>query len=141
MGKTLLESTSSSSQRLPFFFLDHIVEIQERKLIAIKNVSGNEAFFIGHFPGMPVMPGVLILESLTQAAGVLVSKIAKCSEQSLVLAGSERLRFRRQVAPGDQLILEVELVEWDGATGKLKGTARVGDQVAADGNLTMKRAS
>lgn len=123
--------------RFPFLLVDRIVEEGQRKLVGIKNVSANEAFFAGHFPGQPVMPGVLILESMTQAAGILVSKVAQSPGKVPTLVRSDRMRFRRPVVPGDQLILEVELVEWDGTIGKVKGTAKVGDLVAASGDLSL----
>jgi len=123
--------------RFPFLLIDKIVDETEKKLVGIKNVSANESFFIGHFPDQPVMPGVLILESLAQAAGVLVSKLAKDPTKAPVMIGSNRMRFRRPVIPGDQLILEVELVEWTGTIGKFKGVAKVADQVAANGDLTI----
>lgn len=135
---TLADPKDFIPQRFPFLFIDGILEEEERKLVAVKNVSANEAFFIGHFPNNPVMPGVLIMESLAQAAEVLVSKTAGKQDRIPVLVGSERLRFRRPVKPGDQLVLEVELVKWDGTVGKVKSCAKVGDQVAAEGNLTIK---
>lgn len=125
-------------QRYPFLFLDGILEEGARKLIGLKNVTCNETFFLGHFPAMPVMPGVIILESLTQAAAVLVNKISKETNRALFLTSTKRLRFRRPVVPGDRLILEVELVEWDGTTAELKGIARVGENVAAHGDFTLK---
>jgi len=124
-------------QRFPFLLIDRIVNTTEKTLTGIKNVSHNEAFFVGHFPEQPVMPGVLILESLAQAAGVLLSKITKDPNKVSVIQGAERMRFRRPVVPGDQLILEVELVDWNGTVGKVKGTAKVSDQVAASGDLTI----
>lgn len=122
-------------QRFPFLLIDRIVDETEKTLTGIKNVSENEAFFVGHFPEQPVMPGVLILESLAQAAGVLLSKIAKDKSKVWAMKGSDRMRFRKPVVPGDQLILEVELVDWNGTVGKFKGTAKVSDQVAASGDL------
>ena len=106
-------------------------------MIAMKNVSANEAFFMGHFPEQPVMPGVLILESLAQAAGILIRKVTKNAENAPVIVGSDKMRFRRPVVPGDQLILEVELIEWNGTAGRFKGIAKVADQVAAVGDLML----
>lgn len=127
-------------QRYPFLFLDGILEKREKTLVGFKNVTYNEPFFAGHFPEMPVMPGVLILESLTQAGAVLVNYVSQGAHQAASLASSERLRFRKPVLPGDRLILEVELVELDKtkATAKLKGVAKVGENVVAHGDFTLK---
>lgn len=120
-----------------FVPMDEIREVTENKLVGIKNVSAEESYFQGHFPGQPVMPGVLILECLAQAAAVLISKATKNNKRVPALVGSDRMRFRRPVVPGDQLILEVELVQWDGTQGQVKGIAKVGDQVAASGDLVI----
>ena len=121
----------------PFLFLDGILEERERKLTGYKNVTFNEAFFAGHFPGQPVMPGVLIVESLIQAAQKLIGKTASSPGKDYVLVGLERVRFKKPVLPGDRLILDVELVEWDGTNAKIKGEARVGSDIAASGSLAL----
>lgn len=124
-------------ERYPLALVDRILNVTDTKAVGIKNVSGNEFYFRGHFPGQPVMPGVLILECLAQVAGILVSRVAKDSKGNPSLVGSDRMRFRRPVFPGDQLILEAELVQWDGTHGKLKGVAKVADTIAAVGDLTL----
>lgn len=128
--------------RYPFLLVDRVVEFQDgERLAAIKNVTSNEPFFAGHFPNRPIMPGVLICEALVQAGGLLAS----CSADGLppgrgiVLAGLERVRFRRRVVPGDQLRLEVELVHKRRPLWKMKGRARVDGQVVAEAEfLTME---
>ena len=101
--------------RYPFLLLDRILECRAGESVtALKNVTFNEQFFQGHFPGMPVMPGVLILEALAQACGVLASETAKTSAAEgviLLFAGIDKARFKRQVVPGDQLRLQGELVK------------------------------
>ncbi len=100
--------------RYPFLLLDRVLECQPGERVrALKNVTFNEEFFQGHFPGMPVMPGVLILEALAQACGVLASETAQTSAAEgviLLFAGIDKARFKRPVVPGDQLMLEGELV-------------------------------
>jgi beta-hydroxyacyl-ACP dehydratase FabZ len=128
--------------RYPFLLVDRVVEFEDGKsLVGLKNVTANEPFFAGHFPGHPIMPGVLICEALVQAGGLLAS----CSSDGLpgdrmvVLAGLERVRFRRPVVPGDQLRLEVELVHKRRPLWKMKGRAVVDGRVAAEAEfLTME---
>lgn len=128
--------------RYPFLLVDRVVELRDgERLVAIKNVTANEPFFSGHFPDRPIMPGVLICEALVQAGGLLAS----CSADGLppgrgiVLAGLERVRFRRRVVPGDQLRLEVELIHKRRPLWKMRGQARVDGQVAAEAEfLTME---
>jgi len=121
--------------RYPFLLVDRVVEFADgERLVAIKNVTADEPFLRGHFPGRPIMPGVLICEALVQAGGLLAS----CSSNGLpqgrgvVLAGFERVRFRRLVVPGDQIRLEVELVHKRRPLWRMKGWARVDGQVAAE---------
>jgi 3-hydroxyacyl-[acyl-carrier-protein] dehydratase len=128
--------------RYPFLLVDRVVEVADgKRLVAVKSVSANEPFFAGHFPGRPIMPGVLICEALVQAGGLL----AKCStdglpaERGVVLAGLERVRFRRPVLPGDQLRLEVELVHKRPPLWRMRGRALVDGKVAAEAEfLTME---
>jgi 3-hydroxyacyl-[acyl-carrier-protein] dehydratase len=120
--------------RYPFLLVDRVIALADgERLVAIKNVTANEPFFSGHFPGRPIMPGVLICEALVQAGGLLAS----CSYDGLpagkgvLLAGLEHVRFRRRVIPGDQLRLEVELVHKRRPLWKMKGQALVEGNVAA----------
>ena len=128
--------------RYPFLLVDRVIDfVDGKQLVAVKSVTANEPFFTGHFPGHPIMPGVIICEALVQAGGLLAS----CSTDGLppgrgvVLAGLEHVRFRRRVIPGDQLRLEVELVHKRRPLWKMKGIARVDGQVATEAEfLTME---
>lgn len=129
--------------RHPFLLIDRVIEIEPGKsLVAIKNVSINEPFFKGHFPDYPVMPGVLILESLAQACGVLAIKSLEnyASEKSLFyFAGIDNARFRQVVKPGDQMRLEVELKRYKGDLAKFKGNAYVDNKLVCSAELTCVR--
>ncbi|MEO8400675.1 MAG: 3-hydroxyacyl-ACP dehydratase FabZ [Gammaproteobacteria bacterium] len=129
--------------RAPFLLIDRIIEIKEGESItAIKNVTMNEPFFVGHFPGLPVMPGVLILEALAQAAGVLAYKSTNTlpSDGTLYLfAGIDNARFRRVVEPGDQLRLEIKLLRAKKEIWKLDAAAYVGDELACSAELLSAR--
>jgi 3-hydroxyacyl-[acyl-carrier-protein] dehydratase len=120
--------------RFPFLLIDRIVDLDRKKrIVAIKNVTINEPFFAGHFPGMPVMPGVLIVEAMAQAGGVLLFTEVEDRESKLVLfTGIERAKFRRPVVPGDQLRIEVDVRVWRGNAGRMEGAAYVGDKLAAE---------
>lgn len=124
--------------RYPFSLVDRILEVEPRqKIIALKNVSINEPFFQGHFPGRPVMPGVLIIEALAQAGGLLAA-LEIDTEQSLksvFLMGLDKVRFRRPVIPGDQLLLHVTFLRRRLNAIKMSGRALVDDQVAAEAEL------
>jgi 3-hydroxyacyl-[acyl-carrier-protein] dehydratase len=125
--------------RPPFLLIDKVIEIVEgQSLVAIKNVTINEAFFVGHFPNRPVMPGVLILEALAQAAGVLAYKSTHTTPENgglYYLAGIDNARFRRIVEPGDQLRLTVKLARAKREMWKLEGTAHVEDELACSAEL------
>jgi beta-hydroxyacyl-ACP dehydratase FabZ len=124
--------------RYPFLLVDRIVEYEEmRRIVGIKNVTMNEPFFQGHFPGAPIMPGVLILEAMAQVGGFLVFKTLPNRETKLVFfAGVENARFRRPVTPGDQLRIEMVINKIRGRVGKLSGKAYVDGQVAAEADIT-----
>ncbi len=125
--------------RQPFLLIDKVIEIVEgQSLVAIKNVTINEAFFVGHFPNRPVMPGVLILEALAQAAGVLAYKSTNTTPENgglYFLAGIDNARFRRIVEPGDQLRLTVSVTRAKREMWKLEGTAHVEDELACSAEL------
>lgn len=122
--------------RYPFLLVDRILELEEGKFaVGIKNVSGNEPHFQGHFPGYPVMPGVLIMEALAQVGAVVLLKMPQFAGRIPLFAGMDKVKFRRQVIPGDQLRLEVELLKLKGPMGVAQGKAYVGDQLAAEGTL------
>jgi beta-hydroxyacyl-ACP dehydratase FabZ len=123
--------------RYPFLLVDRILELEPgRRIVGFKNVSANEPFFEGHFPGHPIMPGVLVVEALAQVGGVLASFLPGAEGKLAYLASIERCRFRRPVKPGDQLISEVVIVRARGRVGKMRGTARVDGEVVADGLFT-----
>jgi 3-hydroxyacyl-[acyl-carrier-protein] dehydratase len=124
--------------RYPFLLVDRVIEIVPgRRIIAVKNVSYNEPFFAGHFPGHPVMPGVLILEALAQASGVLAyTTLAENQEKKVVyLMGIDNARFRKPVVPGDRLQLEVEMMKQRALVWKQKGTAKVDGAIVAEGEF------
>lgn len=130
--------------RYPFLLIDKIIEIELGKsLVAIKNVTANEPFFTGHFPGRPIMPGVLILEAMAQATGVLAYKSTNerpADGYLYLFAGIDNVRFRRMVEPGDQLRLEVELQRYKQGIWKFKGSALVeGELVCSADMLSAKK--
>jgi len=123
--------------RYPFLLVDRIVELEpERRVVAIKNVTINEPFFVGHFPGHPIMPGVLIVEAMAQAGGVLVmDRVADPASKVVYFMSLDGVKFRRPVVPGDQLRLEVELLQNRGRTLRMRGEAYVEGQLAAEAEM------
>jgi len=126
--------------RYPFLLVDAILEMERlKRIVAVKNVSINESFFQGHFPGKPIMPGVLIIESMAQAGGLLLLQEVPDRENKLLyFIAIDNARFRRPVVPGDQLIVEVTVLRWRTTFCKLQGTARVNGEVAAEATLMCK---
>ena len=124
--------------RYPFLLIDRVEEMVPGKSIrAVKNVTVNEEFFTGHFPGSPVMPGVLLIEGMAQAAGVLLIHDRPERESMLVyLTGVERARFRRPVLPGDQVVFEVEILNLRRNFSKVDAKALVDGQVAVEAVLS-----
>ncbi|HJP41220.1 MAG TPA: 3-hydroxyacyl-ACP dehydratase FabZ [Dehalococcoidia bacterium] len=123
--------------RYPFLLVDRIVEVEDGKRgVGIKNVTANEWFFQGHFPGNPIMPGVLIVEALAQVACVTLMKGIDTGGKTPLFGGIETMRFRRPVRPGDQLRLEFEMVRMRGPVGKGKVKALVDGEPAAEGNIS-----
>jgi beta-hydroxyacyl-ACP dehydratase FabZ len=120
--------------RYPFLLVDRIVALEpEKRITGLKNVTVNEPFFQGHFPGAPVMPGVLILEAMNQVAGVLIYRDLPHKEKKLIyFVGVENAKFRRPVTPGDQLLIEMELRARRNNFGKMAGTATVDGKLAAE---------
>lgn len=123
--------------RYPFLLIDRVVEFRENeRIVALKNVTINEPFFQGHFPGVPIMPGVLIIEAMAQAGGVLVFRTQMNREEKLVLfIGIESARFRKPVRPGDQLRLEMVVDRIKSRVGRLKGRAYVEDALVAEADV------
>ncbi|HHY05994.1 MAG TPA: 3-hydroxyacyl-ACP dehydratase FabZ [Clostridia bacterium] len=123
--------------RYPFLLVDRIIELEaEQRIVGLKNVTGNEPFFQGHFPEKPVMPGVLLIEALAQTGAVLVLSQPENKGKIAYFARIDNCRFRRQVVPGDQLRLEIEVVRLRGPVGKCKARALVGEEVACEAELT-----
>lgn len=122
--------------RYPFLLVDRILEVEPGvRAVGLKNVSINEPFFAGHFPEYPVMPGVLILEALAQVGAVALLQADNNRGKIGLLAGVDGFRFRRQVKPGDVLTLEMQITRLKGTIGKGTGTAKVGDEIVAQGEL------
>ena len=126
--------------RYPFLLIDRIIEIERTKrIVALKNVTFNEPFFQGHFPGTPIMPGVLIVEAIAQAGGVLLlTEIPNRDEVLMVFTGIERARFRRPVVPGDQLRIEAVVRAFRVTAARLEGKAYVGDKLVAEATVTCR---
>jgi 3-hydroxyacyl-[acyl-carrier-protein] dehydratase len=121
--------------RYPFLLIDRVLEIErKKKIVAIKNVTINEPFFAGHFPGFPIMPGVLIVEAMAQAGGaLLLTEVEDRSDRLIVFTGIEKARFRRPVVPGDQLRLEVEMLSWKAISSRI--AVRIGGKGFVNGKL------
>jgi 3-hydroxyacyl-[acyl-carrier-protein] dehydratase len=125
--------------RYPFLLVDRIVELEAERIVGIKNVTVNEPFFMGHFPDFPVMPGVLIVEAMAQAAGVLVLKSIPDRDKKLVfLVAIENARFRKPVVPGDTLRLEMTVVKRRSNVAKMAGRATVDGVLVAEAEVMCK---
>jgi 3-hydroxyacyl-[acyl-carrier-protein] dehydratase len=126
--------------RYPFLMMDAILEIDRlKRIVGVKNVSINESHFQGHFPGAPVMPGVLIIESMAQTGGLLLLQEVPDREKKLLyFVAVDGARFRRPVVPGDQLKVEMNVLSWRGDFCKLEGKATVNGQLAAEATLMCK---
>jgi beta-hydroxyacyl-ACP dehydratase FabZ len=121
--------------RYPFLLIDRVLEfVPGRKVLALKNVSINEPFFQGHFPGKPIMPGVLILEALGQAGGIMAYPVMQKEKRdvSMYFMGMDKVRFRKPVVPGDQLFLYVNILQQRSMVFKMAGKARVDDTIVAE---------
>ena len=120
--------------RFPFLMIDRVVELSDEKVVALKNVSANEPYFAGHFPGHPIMPGVLQVEAMAQAGAVLAMNIlADAGDKPLVFfMGIDKVKFRKPVVPGDQLRIEVTPLRKGGAIWKMAGRALVDDNVVSE---------
>jgi 3-hydroxyacyl-[acyl-carrier-protein] dehydratase len=123
--------------RYPFLMVDRITEIDPgKKIVGIKNLSINEKFFQGHFPGNPIMPGVLIVEALAQVAGILALRSGAPEGKAVYFMSIEKAKFRRPVVPGDQLRLEVTILQSRGNVWKFSGNALVEEKIAAEAEFT-----
>ena len=124
--------------RYPFILVDRILELEpQKKVVGLKNVTMNEPFFQGHFPGTPIMPGVLILEAMAQTSGVLaIASLEKGEKGALMyFMGLDQVKFRKMVVPGDQLIMELEVLKQRAKIMKLAGVAKVDGQIVAEAQL------
>jgi 3-hydroxyacyl-[acyl-carrier-protein] dehydratase len=134
---TIEEIQELLPHRYPFLLVDRIIDyVPGKKAVGIKNVTFNEPQFQGHFPGRSLMPGVLIIEAMAQVGGVVMTQMPDSQGGLFVFAGIDKVRFRRQVVPGDQLVMTVELL-WvkQRRFGKMQGKAEVNGQLAAEGEL------
>jgi len=122
--------------RYPFLLVDKVIELEiGKRAVGIKNVSANEMFFLGHFPGNHVMPGVLIIEAIAQVGAVAILASEKNKGKTAYFAGIKNAKFRRKVTPGDTLIIEVELEKFKGPFGFSKGIAKVNEEIACECEL------
>jgi 3-hydroxyacyl-[acyl-carrier-protein] dehydratase len=122
--------------RYPFLLVDRVLVFNDERVQTLKNVTINEPFFAGHFPNLPVMPGVLIVEALAQSAAILALGIIGTRRSLFMLTGIDKVRLRRRVVPGDQLKMEVRLVRHHHPLWKMHGEARVDGELAAEAELS-----
>jgi len=122
--------------RPPFLLLDRVLKLEGTKIVALKNVTMNEDFFRGHFPGHPIMPGVLQLEAIAQAAGIVLIKQGENQNQLAYFMSAEDVKWRKPVGPGDSLIIEVELTKVRGKIGRAKGVCKVAGEVVSEAEVT-----
>ncbi len=134
---TILEIMKLLPHRYPMLLVDRILEIEgDKRIVGLKNVTANEQFFQGHFPGAPVMPGVLIVEAMAQCGAVLVLRDVPDRDKKLFLFGGvDRARFRRPVIPGDQLIMECTVLQKRASGVRLHGEARVDGAIVAEADM------
>lgn len=137
-GLNINEIMKLLPHRYPMLLLDRILEISEdgKRVVGLKNVSANEQFFQGHFPGAPVMPGVLIVEAMAQCSAVLFLREIEDRDKKLFLFGGvDKARFRKPVVPGDQLIMECEVLQRRAGTVRMRGVAKVDGAIVAEAEL------
>jgi 3-hydroxyacyl-[acyl-carrier-protein] dehydratase len=136
----ITEIMSILPHRYPFLLIDRVIEMERKqRIVALKNVTANEPHFTGHFPDYPIMPGVLTIEAMAQAGGALL--LTEFSEEEradklMVFTGIEEARFRRPIVPGDQLRIEVTVLNWRSRAVKMQGVCTVEGKVAADAIIT-----
>lgn len=137
MDMDILKVLEILPHRYPFLLVDRILELTTEEVVGLKNVTINEPFFQGHFPIEPIMPGVLIVEAMAQVGGILAFSLLPSSQQrkAVYFMGMDRVRFRKPVRPGDQLILTVKLIKQRGAVFKMSATATVEGQLVAEAEL------
>jgi 3-hydroxyacyl-[acyl-carrier-protein] dehydratase len=137
-GFDIQEIMNLLPHRYPFLLIDRVLEFEAgKRVVALKNVTINEEFFQGHFPGYPIMPGVLVVEAMAQAGGMLMTAAMPDREKKLVVfSGIERAKFRRPVTPGDQLRIEVDVIAMRSRAGRMEGKAYVDGKLACEATLT-----
>ncbi len=134
MTMDILQIRATLQHRYPFLLVDRMLELEPgKRAVGMKNVTVNEDFFNGHFPGNPIMPGVLVVEAMAQVGGVLLLTTTGNEGKLALFAGIDKMRFRRPVLPGDQLITEVNLLKVKGNIGRVAVVGRVDGQVVAEG--------
>ena len=126
------------AHRYPFLMIDRVIEVVPGdKITALKNVTNNEPFFQGHFPGRPIMPGVLIVEAMAQAGGILAYLTGSTEQRSRLIyfMGMDKVRFRKPVVPGDQILFNAKIIKFRSKVAKMSGIATVDDQLVAEAEL------
>jgi 3-hydroxyacyl-[acyl-carrier-protein] dehydratase len=138
MTMDIVEIMAILPHRYPFLLIDRVVEMERKtRIVAIKNVTANEPHFTGHFPDYPIMPGVLMVEAIAQAGGaLLLTEIPDREDKLMVFTGIEAAKFRRAVVPGDQLRIEVTVLNWRRTAVKLLGKATVEGAIACEATIT-----
>ena len=134
----IVEIMAILPHRYPFLLIDRVIEIERKqRIVAIKNVTANEPHFTGHFPHYPIMPGVLMVEAIAQAGGaLLLTEIPDRDSKLMVFTGIEQAKFRRPVTPGDQLRIEVTVLNWRTSAVKMRGVATVEGKIACEATVT-----
>jgi 3-hydroxyacyl-[acyl-carrier-protein] dehydratase len=136
MPKDILEIMETIPHRYPFLMLDRVLEMTADSVVGLKNVTINEPFFQGHFPGEPIMPGVMIIEAMAQAGAVLgLSLLQHLKGNSVYFMGMDKVRFRKPVRPGDQLVIKAQLMKQKGTIFKIKAEAFVDEHLVAEAEL------
>ena len=122
--------------RPPFLMVDRVTRMDGNQIVGVKNVSISEAYFQGHFPGHPIMPGVLQLEAIAQVAGILMLKRVESAGQLAYFMSAENVKWRKPVQPGDTLVIEVEMTKLRGKIGKAKGVCKVDGEIVSEAEVT-----
>ena len=134
----IVEIMSILPHRYPFLLIDRVIEMERKqRIVAIKNVTANEPQFTGHFPDYPIMPGVMTIEAMAQAGGaLLLTEIPDRDDKLMVFTGIDEARFRKAIVPGDQLRIEVTVINWRSRAVKMQGVCTVDGKVAAEATIT-----
>ena len=122
--------------RYPMLLVDRILDYSEDRIVGQKNVTTNEPYFTGHFPGRPIMPGVLQLEAIAQVAGILMLRQSENHGKLAYFMSAESVKWHRPVRPGDTLLIDVELIKWRGKIGRAKGNCYVGEDLVSEAEVT-----